>query len=229
MEKESIPVKRPKVEGLIYYHPQAEDRPEPLAVAIDRGGSRWQVKAVEPAGERWNLTTLGGLKVVLDPEKLERLDLSSVNTQYLGALEPVSFQFTPYFPPKTELPVLSESNKPRRDLGFDGLPLKLDGKAYARGVALHSRSEVGYRLPGKYRRFKALVGIDDAVRPGGDVQLEIRADGKLLWEGRVRGSEPAQTLDLDIAGVKRIDILVDFGADLDVADVVDFCEARMTK
>ncbi len=94
---------------------------------------------------------------------------------------------------------------------------------------MHSRSEVGYRLPGKYRRFKALVGIDDAVRPGGDAQLEIRGDGKLLWEGRIRGSEPAQPLDLDIAGVKRIDILVDFGADLDIADVVDLCEARMIK
>jgi hypothetical protein len=229
LEKELIPVKRPKVEGLIYYHASGDELAEPLAEAIDRGGSRWQVKSVEPAGDQLTLTTPAGLKISQPIANLERLDLSSVNTQFLSALEPVSFQFAAYFPPRTDLPILTESNKPRRDLGFDGLPLKLDGKAYAKGLSLHSRTDVGFRLPGRFRRFKALVGIDDAVRPGGDVQVEIRGDRKLLWEGRVRGSDAAQALDLDIAGVKRIDILVDFGADLDVADVLDLCEARMTK
>jgi alpha-glucosidase len=157
------------------------------------------------------------------------LDFSSVNTQFLSALEPMAFQYAAYFSPRTDLPILAESNKPRRDIGFDGLALKLDGKAYTKGLSLHSHSEVGYRLPGKFRRFKALVGIDDAVRPSGDLQLEIRGDQKLLFEGRIRGSEAARPLDLDITGVKRIDILVDFGADLDIADVLDLCEARVIK
>ena len=114
-------------------------------------------------------------------------------------------------------------------MGFDGAPLKLDGKTYAKGLALHARTEVGFRLPGKFRRFKALVGIDDSVRAAGDLQLEIRGDNKMLWEGRITGTEAARPLDLDIAGVKRIEILVDFGADLDIADVVDLCEARVTQ
>ncbi len=109
------------------------------------------------------------------------------------------------------------------------MPLKLDGKAYAKGLSLHSRTDVGFRLPGRFRRFKALVGIDDAVRPGGDVQVEIRGDGSCCGKAGFAVPTPAKALDLDIAGVKRIDILVDFGADLDVADVLDLCEARMTK
>ena len=229
LDKEPIPVKRPKVEGLIYYHAAAGDLPEPLAEAVDRGGSHFQVQSVALAGDQLTLTTSGGLKISQPLSNLERLDFSSVNTQFLSALEPVAFQYAAYFPPRTDLPILAESNKPRRDVGFDGLSLKLDGKSYAKGLSLHSRTEVSYRLPGKYRRFKALVGIDDSVRPGGDVQLQIRGDQKLLWEGRVRGSEAARPLDLDIAGVKRIDILVDFGADLDIADVLDLCEARVTK
>ncbi len=229
LEKELIPVKRPKVEGLIYYHASGDDLPEPLAEAVDRGGSRFEVQSIALAGDQLTLTTPAGFKFSQPLANLERLDFSSVNTQYLSGLEPASFQFASYFTPRADLPVLNESNKPRRDIGFDGLPLKLDGKAYSKGLSLHSRSEVGYRLPGKFRRFKALVGIDDSVRPGGDVQLEIRGDQKLLWEGRVRGSDAAQPLDLDITGVKRIDIVVDFGADLDIGDLLDLCEARVTK
>jgi hypothetical protein len=229
LDKEAIPVKRPKVEGLIYYHAAGGDLPEALAEGVDRGGSRFQVQSIALAGDQLTLTTSAGLKISQPLSNLERLDFSSVNTQFLSALEPAAFQYAAYFPPRTDLPILAESNKPRRDVGFDGLALKLDGKAYTKGLSLHSRTEVGYRLPGKFRRLKALVGIDDSVRPGGDLQLEIRGDQKVLWEGRVRGSEAARPLDLDIAGVKRIDILVDFGADLDIADVLDLCEARVTK
>jgi hypothetical protein len=229
LDKEPIPVKRPKVEGLIYYHVSGDELPEPLAEAVDRGGSRFHVQSITLTGDQLTLTIAAGLKLSQPLSNLERLDFSTVNTQFLSALEPVAFQFAPYFPAKTDLPILVESNKPRRDIGFDGLALKLDGKSYSKGLSLHSRTEVSYRLPGKFRRFKTLVGIDDSVRPGGDVQLQIRGDQKLLWEGRVRGSEAARPLDLDIAGVKRIDILVDFGADLDVADVLDLCEARVTK
>ena len=229
LDKEPIPVKRPKVEGLIYYHASGNELPEPLAAAVDRGGSRFQVQSIALAGDQLTLTTPAGLKLTQPLSNLERLDFSSVNTQYLSAMEPVAFQFAPYFPAKTDLPILIEANKPRRDIGFDGLALKLDGKSYSKGLSLHSRTEVGYRVPGKFRHFKTLVGIDDSVRPAGDVQLQIRGDKKLLWEGRVRGSEAARPLDLDITGVKRIDILVDFGADLDVADVLDLCEARVTK
>ena len=97
LDKEAIPVKRPKVEGLIYYHAKGEQLAEPLAVAVDRGGSRWQVKSLEPAGQSWNLKTPSGVTVSLAPEKLERLDLASVNTQYLGSLEPASFSYAAYF------------------------------------------------------------------------------------------------------------------------------------
>ncbi len=77
LEKELIPVKRPKVEGLIYYHASGDELAEPLAEAIDRGGSRWQVKSVEPAGDQLTLTTPAGLKISQPIANLERLDFSS--------------------------------------------------------------------------------------------------------------------------------------------------------
>ena len=44
-----------------------------------------------------------------------------------------------------------------------------------------------------------------------------------------RGSEPAKPLDLDVSGVRRLTILVDFGENLDTADHLDLAEARLVK
>ena len=91
LENETIPVKRPKVEGLIYYHAGSDALPEPIAEAVDQGGSRFAVRSTALDGDQLTLTTPAGLKVVLPLAELERLDFSGVNTQFLSELEPESF------------------------------------------------------------------------------------------------------------------------------------------
>ena len=63
----------------------------------------------------------------------------------------------------------------------------------------------------------------------GDVHVAIKGDGKVLWEGDVRGADPARELELEIADVKRLEILVDYGGGLDVGDWLDLCDVRVTK
>jgi hypothetical protein len=48
-------------------------------------------------------------------------------------------------------------------------------------------------------------------------------------ESDVRGSDPPQNLDLDVAGVRDLEILVDFGGDLDIADHLDLADAKVVK
>ncbi len=107
--------------------------------------------------------------------------------------------------------------------------MALDGTTFRKGLALASRTSVAYRLPGKFRVFKATVGIDDSVRPLGSVRLSIVGDGKTLWQGEVRGSEPASELEVDMGGVKRLEIVADYGDGLDTSDRLDLCEARVSK
>ena len=71
--------------------------------------------------------------------------------------------------------------------------------------------------------------LDDNVRPGGHVHVEITGDDKPLWQGDLSGADPPRELALDIAGVRRLAILVDFGKDQDVADHLDLCEAQVIK
>jgi hypothetical protein len=67
------------------------------------------------------------------------------------------------------------------------------------------------------------------VRDSGSVHLVIAGDGKTLWEGDIRGTDPPQELEVGIEGVKRLEITADYGDDLDIGDYLDLCEARVTK
>ena len=79
------------------------------------------------------------------------------------------------------------------------------------------------------KKFKAVAGIDDAVRETGNARLAISADGKMLFDRTIRGKDAPVDLDLDISGAKRLSILVDFGDQFDAGDFLDLADARMVK
>ena len=75
----------------------------------------------------------------------------------------------------------------------------------------------------------ALVGIDSRLQGGGNVVLVIRGDNRELFRQAVSGQQPPLELDLNIENVRRLEILVDFGETLDVADHLNLCNARVIK
>ena len=229
VDNEPVTVKRSKVEGLIYYRPKKEELADAAAAVTVRGGTRLQVATLALATDHVQLTTPAGVEMSLPLADLDRLDFSSANTQFLSDLEPESFAYVSYFGGKDQPASLAEFYKPRRDVAFDLNPLRLDGKTYAKGLSMHARTTIVYRLPGKVRRLTALVGIDDSVRDAGDARVEIRGDGKMLWETAIRGTEHARPVDVSVAGVKRLEILADFGGDFDAGDVIDLCDAKVTR
>ena len=229
VDHDPVTVKRAKVEGVIYYHAKKGELADAAAVVADRSGSRLEIVSAALDGDRLKLTTPAGQEIVLPAADLERLDYSSASTQLLGDLEPESFQYVSYFGGKDQPPSVAEFYKPRRDSSFDQLPLRVAGKTFAKGLSLHARTKVVYRLPGKFSRLSAVVGIDDSVRDAGDVRLEIRGDGKMLWEESVRGTDAPRLLDVSVQGVKRLEIVADFGGDFDAGDVIDLCDAKVTR
>ena len=195
-----------------------------------RGGTRLALGSVALADGRLQATTTAGLKLSLPLDEVARFDFSAGKIAFLSDLTPESFKYVPYFGFKDQPAAVSEFYAFRRDSGFDQQPLKLDGKTYAKGLALASRSTLVYRLPGKFRLLKTVIGIDDSAGEGGDVHVEFHGDGgKLLWQGDVRAADAPRELEIDVAGVKRLEIVVDYGGDLDIGDWLDLAEARVTK
>jgi hypothetical protein len=229
IDKDVVPVKREKVEGIVYFHPAEAELSEAIGHVHAGDGSRLAIAKAKLADGKLDLSTPGGVSLALPLDQVRRLDFTAGKVAYLSDLEPESAEYVPFFGFKAELPALGEFYRYRRDAGFDHGPLRVDGKTFRKGLALHSRTVLAYRLPGKFRLFKATVGIDDGVRPSGNARVEIKADGKTLWQDSVSGDKPASELELDVTGAKRLEIVADFGDDLDIGDRVDFGEARVTK
>jgi hypothetical protein len=229
LDGDVLPISRSKVLGLAYYHPAGREMPPSLGTLGETSGATWAVRTIQLAGEKIEWTTPTGLKLARLATAITRIDFSKGKIAYLSDLEPESVEWTPYVRLGKDFPARAESAAPRRDRSRDAGPLVLDGKSYTKGLGLSSRTLVVYRLPERFSRLVATAGIDDRVRPLGHVRLVIRGDDKTLLETTVAGTEPARPLSLDVSGVRRLSILVDFGEDLDVADYLDLGDAKLVK
>jgi hypothetical protein len=228
-EGERLKVNRSKVFGLVYYHPSGRTLGRAVATLVDTLGSRWVASTIALDGDAFKGTTPAGVAIDCPMAHLARLDFSQGKILYLDELEPQSVRWTPYYALANELLSRAAYSAPVGASQPDGPALLLGGRRYSHGVAICSRTEVTYELPGECRRFRATVGIDDAVRPGGDARLVIRAEDRLLADLTLTGTLPPQAIDLDVAGAHRLTILVDFGRGGDCGDHVDFGNARIVK
>ena len=117
----------------------------------------------------------------------------------------------------------------RLDGGLAGGPIKLaDGTTYAKGVAVHARCVLDYDLGGGYQRFKATVGFE---RPAGTAAVRVVADGRVAYDApAARGDRPPVAVDVDVTGVRRLSLVVDFaGDDGDAFARVDWADARLLR
>jgi hypothetical protein len=104
-----------------------------------------------------------------------------------------------------------------------------DAIVFAKGLGMHSFARADYANEGGYDRFMATVGIDSETQGYGDCQMIVQGDDAELWTGRVRAGDDPLEIDIDISRVRRISLIVEPGAQLDMADHADWCNARLVK
>jgi hypothetical protein len=230
VEGQSIPVNPSRVDSLVFARRASDDPgPAPACVVEETSGAALKAKSVELVDGKLRLALLAGGTVERPLDAVRRLDFSAGRLTYLSDLKPQSVEWTPFFDLGKQSPALARFLGPRFDRGREDTVMRLEEKEYKRGVSLTSRTKMVYRLPSGSKRFRALAGIDDGVGNLGSVQLVIQGDDRQLYSGKLTGSDPPVELDLDLAGVRRLTILVDFGDDWDVADHLNLCEARIVK
>jgi hypothetical protein len=107
-------------------------------------------------------------------------------------------------------------------------PLSIGGKRYLRGLGTHSPARIAYNLDGKYRRFQAWVGADDATHPS--ITFEVRLDGEKRWEsGLLKRAAAARRIDLDVTGSTTLELLVGDGGNNYMGDHADWADARLLR
>lgn len=219
IDNDELELPREKVFGLIFYHRTSRNTKSVCGISLTDGGLLL-ARSVELMDTNLNARLSVGGSLELPLSKIESLDFSNGKVVYLASMEPRDVQYVPYFDITWTY---------RRNSNLDGGPIRLDGKTYSKGLSIHSRTTLKYRLRGDYRRFRAVMGIDQIVEGRGNVKVVISADDNVLLETTVKGTDKPQTLDLDVSGARDLTILVDFGEDLDIADHLDLADARVTK
>jgi hypothetical protein len=149
------------------------------------------------------------------------VEITGKNTKMvnLSELTPLAVEQVPYF--DRLMPFV-------RDKSWNNRPLKLDGKTYARGLALHSRCVLTYDLGGEFASFRAVLGIDEDAGERGRVNCRVTVDDQELFHKLdLHVGEKPVPIDVAVKGGRQLRLEVDFGEDEDIGDRVIWANARL--
>jgi NPCBM/NEW2 domain len=233
LDGEKVPIRREKLEGLVYYHPARRQYPLPLVRLIDSAGSSWLLRDLALADDRFTATTIGGTSLELPLTAVAKLDFAVGNVVFLSDLEAdsgtgelslslqpaaMSYKFSRVFQVRAAPP-----------LGADGF--RIAGQRFENSLSLHSPAKLVYRVPEGFRRFYAVAGVDDSIVAPGRFNLVILGDSKELARHAFTAEQKREpiSLALDVKGVRRLSIVLEAADGQDIGDQLDLCEARFTK
>jgi len=208
----------------------APDDPRPIqglhAVVLGADGSRLTGVIKGTRGGRLDLETQHGFPASILLRHVKTLYFRGGDLVFLSDLKPVEVVERSYFPG-----VVWKHCPDRTTLGN---PLRLGGVEYPKGLGVHAYCALTYELDGKYSRFQSWIGVDDEVKTlkaRGTVEFRVLVDGKEAFRSPVlRGSEPPGRIKgLDVKGVRKITLVVDFADRNHAGDRADWALALLVK
>lgn len=225
LDGEEVSTKREKVFGLIFARRTNTAKPQAVRLELSNGDVL-MAASVAGTDKGVSVTTSSKAEIALPLEQLKRIDFSQGKLRYLSQ-----------DPPRDVKYVRGIQDGPAfvQDRAFYAPELKPMGlRAFSRGLCIRPQTTLRYRLGGEYRRFQAIVGIDESVKDGnGDCDLVISGDGKQLVKLRMTSRDTARPIDLDVADVVVMEIIVGFGGDaatnVDLGDNLDLADAKLVR
>lgn len=112
-----------------------------------------------------------------------------------------------------------------------GQPLQLGGTTYERGIGDHAgngfAAELVYALKPAYKRFVAVVGVDDQTAERGSLRIHVVADGQTLADTPLLcGAQAPYCIDVKLPpAASELRLVIDDGGDGYGYDDADFGNA----
>lgn len=214
----AIPVRFDRLHGLIFFRLEAP-ADNPLCRIYDVGGNMLTAVKLGFDGQNYLVTTSFGAKVPMPAESLAKLDFNLGKVTFLSDLEPAKV---------VERPGLGLPTPFRRDANLNGEPIVLD-KNYAKGLSLHAHTELEYKLGGKYKELKAILGVDSRVS-----ETESKAVVTIYCDGEKRFSEMVNAkairpIALNIKDVQVLRIVVSARDFSNLHDHATLAEVRVSQ
>ncbi|MFN0205935.1 MAG: NPCBM/NEW2 domain-containing protein [Planctomycetota bacterium] len=205
----------------------AKFEPACAITTIPDGRIRAVVESMTPTLLKINAGPLGKLQI--PARAISSIRFKSAEYVDLSDLDPAEVTETPYFggEPALRFPW-------KRNRNVTGGAIVVGGILYESGIGVHSKSVMHYSLDGTYSIFRTKAGIDDATLTlprKGSVIFKISCDGKKVWEsGIVRtGDRAVSSPDVQLKGVKKLTLEVDYSDGFDIADRANWCDPILLK
>jgi hypothetical protein len=189
-------------------------------------GSRLVARSLAATDGQLLLRLAGDLELTVELRAVVALQPWLGKVVYLSDLKPAGYRHVPFL--QTAWPFRADHNV------LEGR-LRAGGELRLKGLGMHSAARLTYELDQPYRKFQAEVAIDDRAAERGSVEFRVYVDdGSGRWQPRydsgvVRGGQAPQPVEVDLAGVKRLSLLVDFGQRGDERDYANWLDARLIK
>ena len=85
---------------------------------------------------------------------------------------------------------------------IEGHNFKVDNKFYSEGLSTHAASETVFNIEGKFKTFKMAYGLDEESLCSDGAQLQVLADGKVIFDSGSFSYGKLKSLDLSIENVQ---------------------------
>jgi hypothetical protein len=141
--------------------------------------------------------------------------------QYLSQLSPIRAE---------ETTILAPPQPFRMDAAAQGGAIEIAGKRYPWGIGVHADSKLTFDLGGRFREFRADVGLAGRGQQG-SVVFQVVGDGRELYNSGIVTNPQATPIEVNVAvaGVKELTLIVTSGDDLDLGDAANWGSARVLR
>jgi hypothetical protein len=142
--------------------------------------------------------------------------------QYLSQLTPVKV---------VESTVLAPPQPHCMDQSCQGDAIRIAGQRYPWGIGVHADSELTFALDGRFKEFRADIGIASRMGGHGSVIFVVRGDGKELYRSKVVSGAESRPIEVkvSVANVKQLTLQVTNAGDLDLGDAANWGSARVVR
>ena len=210
-----------KVRGLVFMRTPAADAPSPLCKVMDGSQNSFIAAKVQMIGQNLKVTTVTGAVLEMPMAAVVRLDFTNDKIAYLSDMTPAALVYRS---------PTGRNDPPRMDMNLDGKgPLQVKGEVFSKGLAIHAYTELTYNLDGKYKKFEAVIGMDDVVGGDGQPRVRIEGDGRELFGQTIGRKDERHALDLNVGGVKQLRVIVSSGKPFGFEAHVDLANAKLSK
>jgi hypothetical protein len=209
-----------RVYGIVFA--QLSENPDATGqcVVALRDGSSVSGKVAGLAEGKLSLQLSAKVSITLPWDEITGVSVRSDRLVFLSNAKPVEAR---------QRPVVTLPRPWQADKNVLGGPLRVAGRAFDKGIGVHSRCELVFAQPGSFDVLAATIGVDDSAGGRGDCEFIILGDGRELFRGRKKGGQEPEDIRVSTAGVKLITLLVEPGADLDLADHADWGDVRLLR